>query len=68
MPMLEDDEYSRVTSFRPTVERGQSLQQRFAGMLAEYEKITGFRETNPNAVLHHRLQTTGLPVASVANP
>ena len=27
-----------------------NLQTRFKSMLAEYERITGFRETNPNAV------------------
>src|SRR5579864_4312383 len=68
MPMLEDDEYNRVTSFRPSVERGQSLQQRFAGMLAEYERITGFRETNPNAVFHRRLSNYGPPCRFCAKP
>ena len=68
MPMLDDEEYSRVTSFRPTVERGQSLQQRFAGMLAEYERITGFRETNPNAVFHHRLSDYGPPCRFCGKP
>jgi hypothetical protein len=66
--MLDDDEYRQVMSFRPTTEG--NLQTRFRSMLAEYERITGFHETNPNAVFHHRLsvfQTMGLRVATVAS-
>lgn len=35
------------------------LTERFAAMLARYEAITGFKETNPNAVMHHRLSLYG---------
>src|ERR1039458_7996168 len=68
VPMLDDDEFRRVTSLRPTVERGKNLQERFASMLAEYERITGSRETNPNAVFHHRLSDYGPPCRSCGKP
>jgi hypothetical protein len=32
--------------------------------LARYFEITGFRETNPNAIWHHRLSLFGPPCAS----
>jgi hypothetical protein len=67
MPMLDDDEYRRVIS-RPTNERGKNLQERFATMLAEYERITGFRETNPNAIWHHRLSIYGPPCRVCGKP
>ena len=57
VPMLDDDEYRQVMSFRPTTVG--NLQTRFKSMLAEYERITGFHETNPNAVFHHRLSDYG---------
>ena len=64
--MLDDEEFGRVTSFRPADVGG--LHERFASMLAEYEKITGFRETNPNAVFHHRLSDYGLPCRFCGRP
>jgi hypothetical protein len=66
--MLDDEEYSRVTSLRLTIGPGKSLQERFAAMLAEYERITGFRETNPNAVFHHRLSAYGPPCLFCGKP
>jgi hypothetical protein len=66
MPMLDDDEYRQVMSFRPTTVG--TLQTRFKSMLAEYERITGFRETNPNAVFHHRLSDYGPPCRHCGKP
>jgi hypothetical protein len=66
MPMLEEEEYIRVISLRPS--GGTNLQERFAKMLAEYERITGFRETDPNAVFHHRLAIYGPPCRFCGKP
>jgi hypothetical protein len=66
MPMLDDDEYSQVMSFLPSAVG--NLQTRFKSMLAEYERITGFRETNPNAVFHHRLSDYGPPCQHCGKP
>ena len=63
--MLDDDEYRKVMSLRPTTEGNR--QTRFKSMLAEYERVTGFRETHPNAVFHHRHSEYGLRVATVAS-
>jgi hypothetical protein len=38
-----------------------SLTERCAAMLARYEAMTGYRETNPNAAMHHRLSLYGSP-------
>jgi hypothetical protein len=61
--MLDDDEYRQVMSFRDVFGGGGNLQEKFAPMLAEYERITGCRETNPNAVFHHRLSDYGPPLS-----
>jgi hypothetical protein len=39
-----------------------------AKLLARYYEITGFRETNPNAVGHHRLSMYGPPCSSCGKP
>jgi hypothetical protein len=44
------------------------LTERFEAMLTRYEAITGFRETNPNAVWHHRLSLYGPPCKSCGKP
>jgi hypothetical protein len=64
--MLDDDEYKLVTSKHETKGTGgkAEIRERFFGpVLREYERITGFRETNPNAVYHHRLSLYGPPCA-----
>ena len=67
--MLDDDEYRQVMSLLPVRKgNGESLQAMFGPMLAEYERITGFRETNPNAVFHHRLSLYGPPCGYCGKP
>jgi hypothetical protein len=48
--MLEHDEYRQVMSVRFTGRDGGILEKAFGPVLAEYERITGFREKNPNAI------------------
>ena len=68
MPMLDDDEYRQVMALRPFGKGGESLRTKFAAMLAEYERITGLRETNPNAIFHHRLSEYGPPCRHCGKP
>ena len=44
------------------------MAERFEAMIAQYEAITGFKETNPNAVWHHRLSLYGPPCNHCGRP
>jgi hypothetical protein len=59
--MLDDNEFKRVSSLLNTGGEGSSREQMFGPLLREYERITGIRETNPNAVFHHVLSMYGPP-------
>jgi hypothetical protein len=64
--MLDEDEFERVSSLLNT--KGNSQNQIFDRALPEYERITGVRETNPNAIFHHRLSIYGTPCANCGKP
>lgn len=82
VPMLDDEEWSRVEpllnnalddvkTFRR--EKGASLKEAMqlahgARALELYHHITGFRETNANALWHHRLSLLGAPCATCGKP
>jgi len=73
MPMLDEQEYAEIASlYRAGVQSAKDyrmksqgplksvpLTERFAALLARYEAMTVFKETNPDAVLHHRLSLYG---------
>jgi hypothetical protein len=44
------------------------LEDVYGPCLDAYERLTGFRETNPNAVMHHRLTTYGPPCRTCGKP
>src|SRR5580658_4709651 len=66
MPMLNEEEFQRVTLLRNR--SGIGFKGMFGAMLEEYERITGYRETNGNAVFHHRLAMYGPPCAKCGKP
>jgi hypothetical protein len=68
MPMLDEDEYREVMSFRVPVPGANNLKAKFAPMLTAYLRITGSQETNPNAVFHHRLSQFGPPCQHCGKP
>jgi hypothetical protein len=80
MPMLDEAEFAEVEPlYRSGVwlvkqeqadqaMRGTTLSERFQPLLDAYERLTGFRETNANAVMHHRLALYGLPCVQCGKP
>lgn len=79
VPMLDDEEFARVADLyraaflpRSAAEapsaKPRSIEERFRPMREEYERLTGFHETNANAVMHHRLSQYGPPCAHCGKP
>ncbi len=82
MPMLDEQEFAEIASlhrlgmksvksaegFVPLAEGFVPFAERFEAMLKRYEAITGYKETNPNAVWHHRLSLYGPPCNRCGKP
>lgn len=79
VPMLDEAEFERVARLygepfrnlkasRASDRTPSSLKAVFAPVCAEYERLTGFYETNANAVMHHRLSLFGPPCATCGKP
>jgi hypothetical protein len=68
MPMLDEAEFSVVVSKRGGAGEGNSGSGQYGAALAEYERITGYRETNYAAIWHHRLALYGPPCKSCGKP
>jgi hypothetical protein len=65
--MLDEAEFSIVVSKRGAAGEGNSGSGQYGAALAEYERITGYRETNFAAIWHHRLALYGPPCKSCGN-
>lgn len=82
MPMLDESEYREVfrlygegisasKAFRQKwglPAEGMEKEIRFKPLLDRYEQMTGLRESNPNAVMHHRLSLYGPPCVRCGKP
>ncbi len=68
MPMLDEVEFSIVTSKRSEGTGGDYVRAVSGSVLAEYERITGYKETNAAAIWHHRLALYGPPCKSCGKP
>ena len=61
IPMLDEEEFARVSALLQAgfEDRNGSRDTRFVAALREYERLTGFAETNANALWHHRISLLG---------
>ena len=70
LPMLNEAEFAVVKDLYSKAFRanGEAVKERFAPLLAEYEKMTGFAETVPAAIMHHRIADYGAPCEFCGKP
>lgn len=66
--MLDDEEFRSAISKRILGNAKSSPREQFGPVLEEYFRITGHRETNPNAVYHHKLSMYGPPCSKCGKP
>lgn len=64
-----------VKDFRTAAKKGlteisqeRMFELRWAGLLDAYHELTGYRETNPNAIWHHRVAIYGDPCQACGKP
>jgi hypothetical protein len=62
IPMLEEQEWREVWPLLAESEEGRQA------AMALYKQITGFDETNPNAIAHHRVALYGPPCGNCGRP
>ena len=65
MPMLDEAEWAELAALQASRGHGGAWLQ---PMLEAYERITGFHETVPAAVMHHRISQYGPPCHACGKP
>jgi hypothetical protein len=65
MPMLDESEWARIAPYLQAAVRDPAAWQ---AALDLYETMTGLRETNINAIFHHRMSDYGPPCLSCRKP
>jgi len=82
VPMLNDEEYAEVSrlysgGIRATKEfrerwgvplKDALTEERFRPVRDAYERLTGMKESNQNAIMHHRLSLYGPPCKNCHKP
>jgi len=71
VPMLNEEEYQTAHELYGQGMRNVKAadkQVRFKELLNFYHELTGFSETEPNAIMHHRIELYGPPCENCGKP
>ncbi|MEO8146979.1 MAG: hypothetical protein ABI723_05040 [Bacteroidia bacterium] len=70
IPMLDEAEYEQARLYYSEEFKNlkHNRQERFKKILDYYFEITGFEETEPNAIMHHRISIYGPPCENCGKP
>jgi len=71
VPMLDEDEYAialKLYGQGVTNRNVQGLEARVKPLLDYYKQVTGWTETNANAIMHHRVAQYGPPCENCGKP
>lgn len=68
--MLDETEWEQIhILFRKAFDaKGTPLNERFQPVSKLYKEITGMAESNPNAIMHHRISLYGDPCGNCGKP
>ncbi|MBK0378889.1 hypothetical protein [Mucilaginibacter segetis] len=67
VPMLDDDEFRKAKDLY-SADFKKIKEDRFKPLLRYYYELTGFAETNPVAILHHKITLYGPPCKKCGKP
>lgn len=70
VPMLNDEEFAVAAKLYKEAfsKSGMSREERFQPLLDYYNELTGFGETIPNAIMHHKISQYGNPCEKRGKP
>jgi hypothetical protein len=72
VPMLDEDEHKMASKlYRHGFETGKcnmTRLERFKDLLEYYKELTDYEETEPNAIMHHRIELYGPPCENCSKP
>jgi hypothetical protein len=72
VPMLDEDEYAKANELYGQAIREVKLHGgrilRFKPLLDYYKDVTGWEETEPNAIMHHRVAQYGPACENCGKP
>lgn len=68
VPMLDEIEWAELMASQEPHTHGGGFHAQRQALLNIYERVTGFHETNPNAVGHHRIAQYGPPCQECGKP
>ena len=71
--MLDEEEYAKASelyskAIRSASDVTKTRLDRYRELLDYYHKVTGFKETEPNAIMHHRISMYGPPCEKCGKP
>ena len=68
IPMLDKDEFAIASELYSKGFKKADRQERFKELLEYYNDLTGFGETEPNAIMHHSLEQIGPDCENCGKP
>jgi hypothetical protein len=72
LPTLDPESFRRIkeefADDPDGLQRRLEFEREYGGMLREYQRITGFPETNPTALNHHQVALYGSPCRRCGKP
>jgi len=73
IPMLDEEEFEKAHALYGEGFHNRDVPlsnraERFKKLLDYYNQLTGFDETEPNAILHHRISLYGAPCENCGKP
>ena len=73
VPMLDEEEYQKAyvlygKGLKDNKVRLSNREERFRELLDYYFELTGSRETEPSAIMHHRIEQYGPPCEKCGKP